>query len=123
MQVKKATTEKNQQSGIEKIVEVLNRDIIYFPKTILKCDVYEESKMLFSIIFTHSLQNHAEGKNVSLTVSKEMKKILNSMTDDDIQLNCNCQKSKAKTIKSEVLYLINHGKIHKCICETGRGAV
>ncbi len=123
MQANSAVAEKNRQSGIEKIVEMLNRDTIYFPKTILRSNVYEESKMLFSIIFTSSLQNCAEGNNISLTVSKEMKKMLKSMTDDDIQLNCYCPKSKVRTIRSEVLYLINHGKIYKCICETGKGEV
>ncbi len=124
MHTNTAAAEKNRQSGIEKIVEILNSDVIIFPKTILRCDeVYEESKMLFSIIFTHSLQNHAEDHNICLTVTQEMKEILGAMSDEDIQLNCFCKKGKVDVIKSEVLYLINQGKIHKCIRETGKGAV
>lgn len=124
MHTNTAAAEKNRQSGIEKIVEILNSDVIIFPKTILRCDeVYEESKMLFSIIFTHSLHNHAEDSNICMTVTQEMKEILGAMSDEDIQLNCFCKKGKVDVIKSEVLYLINHGKIHKCIRETGKGAV
>lgn len=75
MHTSTAAATENRQSGIEKIVELLNSDVIIFPKTILKCDeVYEESKMLFSLIFTHSLQNHAEDSNICLTVTQEMKK-------------------------------------------------
>lgn len=123
MQVATVAAEKNRQSGIEKIVEILSSDVIIFPKTILKCDeVYEESKMLFSIIFTHSLHNHAEDSNICLTVTQEMKEILGAMSDEDIQLNCFCKRSKVGVIKSEVMYLINHGKIHKCIRETGKEA-
>lgn len=108
----------------KKIVEILNSDVIIFPKTILKCDeVYEESKMLFSLIFTHSLQNHAEDSNICLTVTQEMKKILGAMSDEEIQLNCFCTRGKVGVIKSEARYLINHGKINKCIRETGKGAV
>lgn len=124
MQATTAAAEKNRQSGIEKIVEILNSDVIIFPKTILRCDeVYEESKMLFSIIFTHSLHNHAEDSNICLTVTQEMKEILGAMSDEEIQLNCFCKKGKVGVIKSEVMYLINHGKIHKCIRETGKGAM
>lgn len=124
MHTSTAAANDNWQSGIEKIVEILNSDVIIFPKTILRCnEVYEESKMLFSVIFTHSLQNHAEDRNICLTVTQEMKEILGAMSDEEIQLNCCCKNSKVGVIKSEVLYLINHGKIHKCIRETGKGAV
>ena len=124
MHTNTVAAEKNRQSGIEKIVEILNSDVIIFPKTILRCDeVYEESKMLFSIIFTHSLQNHLKDRNICLTVIREMKKILGAISDEDIQLNCFCTRSRVGIIKSEVLYIINHENISNCIRETGKGAV
>lgn len=114
----------SQRSGIEKIAEILNGDIIYFPKSILsRKDVYGESKMMFSVIFTESLKFFSEGENSALTVSREMKKILSEKTDIQIQFDCCCSGSKVKIVRSEVLYLINHENISKCIRETGKGAV
>ncbi len=114
----------DQQSGIEKIIKMLNKDTIFIPKSILVCeDVYEESKMMFSIIFTESLQKFAEGKSTALTISKEMKRVLYEKTDSQIQFDCICPKSKVSVIRKEVLHLINHQNISKCIRETGKEAV
>ena len=124
MQDTKSVVCADYQNGIEKIIEVLNQDTIFIPKSILKCDdVYEESKMMFSIIFTESLQRFAEGKSTALTISKEMKKVLYEKTDGQIQFECICPKSKVGVVRKEVLHLINHNNISKCIRETGRGAV
>ena len=115
---------KVRQNGLEKIIKFMNSDMIFIPKSILCREaVYEGIKMLFSIIFTHSLQNHLKDRNICLTVIREMKKILGAISDEDIQLNCFCTRSRVGIIKSEVLYIINHENISNCIRETGKGAV
>ncbi|MDE6591445.1 MAG: hypothetical protein K2K57_00065 [Oscillospiraceae bacterium] len=114
----------DQQNGIEKIIKILNKDTIFIPKSILVCEgVYEESKMMFSIIFTESLQRFSERKSTALTISKEMKRVLYEKTDSQIQFDCICPKSKVSVIRKEVLHLINHQNISKCIRETGKEAV
>lgn len=106
----------DQQNGIEKIVEIMNKDIFFIPKTILLCDeVYEESKVLFSAIFTDCLYNLVESENYPLTISKAMKEKLYAMNDMDIQLGCFCPEAKVHIVKTEVLRLINHTNISSCI--------
>ena len=109
----------DQQNGIEKIVEILNKDIFFIPKTILLCDeVYEESKVLFSTIFTECLYNLVESENFPMTISKAMKEKIYSMSDVDIQLCCFCPAVKVHIVRSEVLRLINHTNISSCILDT-----
>lgn len=106
----------NNQSGIEKIVEILNSDIIFIPKSILtRDDVYEESKLMFSEIFTQCLQSMSSDN--SLVISKAMKELMYTVPDERIQLVTACSESKAKTVRSEVLHLINHTNISKCLNE------
>lgn len=106
----------SQQTGIEKIVEILNSDVIIIPKSILtKDDVYEESKLMFSEIFTQCLQSMST--NDSLIISKAMKELMYTVPDERIQLVTACSESKAKVIRSEVLHLINHTNISKCLNE------
>ena len=52
-----------QQSGIEKIIEILNKDLIFIPKAVMvREDVYEESKLMFSVIFTECLHNFSQDR-------------------------------------------------------------
>lgn len=113
-----------QQGGIEKIVEILNSDIIFIPKFLFDNeDVYEESKLMFSVVFTESLQRFVEKTNDTLTVSKEMKRVLHAKSDSDIQYDCICPASRVRIVRQEVLHLINHENISRCMRETGKGAV
>ena len=111
-----------QQSGIEKIVEILNKDIIFIPKAVMvREDVYEESKMMFSVIFTECL--HSFSQDSGIVISKAMKERLYAMSDSEIQLDSFCSESKVKIVKSEVLYLINHTNISSCVREVREGAI
>lgn len=110
--------------GLDRIAGIISGDVIFFPKSVLgREDVYEESKMMFSVIFTESLRIFSEGENCTLTVSKEMKKILSEKSDSQIQFDCCCSGSKVGIVKSEVLHLINHENISNCIRETGKGVI
>ena len=110
-----------QQSGIEKIIEILNKDLIFIPKAVMvREDVYEESKMMFSVIFTECLHNFSQDSGI--VISRAMKERLYAMTDTEIQLDSFCTKSKVEIVKSEVLHLINHTNIASCVREV-RGEV
>ncbi len=112
----KINNNADRQNGIEKIIEILNSDVIIIPKSILtEEDVYEESKLMFSEIFTQCLESMSTDN--SLVISKAMKELMYTVPDERIQLVTACSESKAKVIRSEVLHLINHTNISKCLNE------
>ncbi len=118
MPQEKTIVENCNENSIEKIVEILRGDIIFFPKSILKIDsVYEESKMLFSIIFTECLSEYAENLENFKVITKAMRERIGEMTNEEIRFNCFCAKSKVRVIRAEVQTLINHTNISKCLKE------
>ena len=109
---------QQEQEKINSIREILNRDVIFIPKSVLTRDnVYEESKLMFSVLFTECMQNMAQESG--LLISKAMKDKLYATPDWKIQLATVCSESKIGKIRSEVLYLINHTNISECLAEKG----
>lgn len=113
-----------RQDSIEKITEILSSDKVFIPKVILtREEVYEESKMMFSVVFTESLIRTAGKKGNALNIRKEMKRVLYAKSDSDIRYDCICPESKVGIVRKEVLRLINHENISNCIREIGKEAV
>lgn len=111
-------TPAERQEKLNSIKEILSRDIIFIPKTVLtREDVYDESKLMFSVLFTECLQSMPADS--SLLISKAMKDKLYATPDWKIQLATVCSDSKIDKIRSEVLRLINHTNISECISEKG----
>ena len=106
------------QNSIAAIIEIMSRDMIYIPKVVMKReDVYEESKMMFSIIFTDCLKSIAENGRTADTVNQMMKVRLNEMSTAEICFDCFCSRNKAALVRQETLYLINHINLAECIRE------
>ena len=106
------------RSGIEKIIEIMSQDMVYIPKAVMHCDgVYEESKMMFSVLFTNCLSELSEKGRTALTVNNMMKARLYELSLPEICFECFCPESKAEIIRSETLHLINHINISDCLKE------
>lgn len=112
------TSVNTAQSGIEKIIEIMSKDMVYIPKAVMRCDdVYEESKMMFSVLFTDCLKQLAENGRSAVTVNQMMKERLHELSLPEICFECFCSKSKAEIVKRETLHLINNINISECLKE------
>lgn len=112
------TTVNTARSGIEKIIEIMRRDMVYIPKAVMRCsDVYDESKMMFSVLFTDCLKQLAESGRSAMTVDQMMKERLHELSLPEICFECFCTKSKAEIVRRETLHLIDHINISECLKE------
>ena len=103
---------------ITSIIEIMKQDMVYIPKAVMKReDVYEESKMMFSIIFTDCLKSIAENGRTATTVNQMMKVRLNELSIPEICFECFCSRSKAGVVRKETLHLINNVSLADCIRE------
>ena len=102
-------------NALSAIIEIMSRDMIYIPKAVMKReDVYEESKMMFSIIFTDCLKSIAENGRTADTVNQMMKVRLNELSIAEICFDCFCSKSKAGVVRKETLHLIQSPCVLAC---------
>lgn len=107
-----------KNTDISAIIEIMKQDMVYIPKNVMsRTDVYDESKMMFSILFTDCLKNIAENGRTATTVNQMMKTRLNELSAVEICFDCFCSKSKAGVVRKETLHLINNVSLADCIRE------
>lgn len=114
------TQDNKSQYSIDKVVEVLNNGSVYIPKEVIKQDVYEETKLLFGVVFTDcviQMSKHPDNSIIVHLLQEQMIKYMKSLSDDQVRYECCCSKSKISLIRDEMKMLINTIDIGKCINE------
>jgi uncharacterized protein HemY len=100
--------------NIDEIRKILQGDMLHIPKPILKENVSDNSKMMFSIIFTNSLKNINDFNNASEQVSKLINEHILHITYSEIISECLCDRKRAKKIKKELHKLSQTVDISEC---------
>ncbi len=91
------------RESLDEFVKLLNQDAIFIPKKILKNDdVYEETKIMFSVILTEN-RDFINSQNVFPL--SELIKLYENVSVSRIMYECFCAEPKAKLIKKEMIEL------------------
>lgn len=110
---------QSNPTSIDKLVDLLRSDTIIIPKEIMKLtDVYEETKIMFAVVFTECLKQTTDiTDNTVSDIKKKMKNLINNISSDEIRYECCCSESKVPIIREEMLTLLDTVNISKCLNE------
>lgn len=89
------------RKSMDEFVKVLLQDAIYIPKKVMKNeDVYQETKIMFSVILNENQNLINKYKKFPL---QEIIDIYNKIDIERIKLECFCGEPKARLIKEEMI--------------------
>lgn len=92
---------RNSMDDMNKLVKLLLQDVIYIPKKVMKNeDVYEETKIMFSVILNENQNLINNQKKFPL---QKMIDIYKNTDIERIKLECFCGEPKARLIKEEMI--------------------
>ena len=89
-----------RKDELDKLMSLLTKDAIYIPKKIMYFEVYEETKIMFSVILTENSEFINSCERFPL---KEMIEIYKNIDVSRIEYECFCGEPKAKIIKDEMI--------------------
>lgn len=91
------------RNNMDEMVRLLNKNAILIPLKVLKYDdIYQETKIMFSVILTEYRDFINRSAKFPL---KEMIKVYESTEIERIKFECFCGEPKAKLIKAEMIML------------------
>ena len=103
---------------VDNIKELLDRDMVAVPKEIVCAEVYEESKLMFAVLFTAAAEELRNEKMLIYKLKQHMKFMLAEMSDYDVRAECCCSASKVGIVRHEVKELIDTVDMRRCLNES-----
>lgn len=106
--------------NIDNIINFMQSDVnntIQIPKPILKIKVSDNTKLMFSTIFTECVKKQNVSNNTSETFKKIdnlVKEHISKITYSEIINECFCDRKRAKKIKRELNILLETFDITEC---------
>lgn len=103
------------EGKMDNLFEIMQQGMIQIPKEVMiRTDVGDDTKMMFSIIFTEAIGKINGTHEITKQVYQTMEKRINEITTDEIKNECICSDKKSKTIKNEMKKLISDIDLDKC---------